>query len=88
MSEVGQRAEEVLEAGLKLPSKDRAAYLDRSCGGDAQLRQRLVETRFKAAEETGAVLAQPPGSVRGEPGNRCPCLDISHTTQPPVALRT
>jgi hypothetical protein len=35
MSELDQRAEEVFEAVLKLPPKERSAYFDRACGGDA-----------------------------------------------------
>ena len=43
MRELDQRAKEIFQAALKLSPKERAAYLDRACGGDAQLRQRIVE---------------------------------------------
>ena len=48
MSTLNQRESSILEAALRLPPKERAAYLDRACGGDAQLRQRIVEALFQA----------------------------------------
>ena len=63
MSKVGQRAKEVLEAGLKLPSKDGGAYPDPACGGDAQMHRRVVGALLNTAECIGAVPEQT--SVRG-----------------------
>ena len=54
MSTLNQQESTVLEAALKLPPKDRAAYLDEACGGDAQLRQRIVAALFEAHEKDGA----------------------------------
>src|SRR3989475_5486507 len=62
MSEPSQREEAVLKAALKLPPKERAAYLDQACGGDEELRQRIVEALFKAGRRTGAGPEQPAGS--------------------------
>jgi serine/threonine protein kinase/DNA/RNA endonuclease YhcR with UshA esterase domain len=48
MSFSRQSQEAILQAALKLPPKDRAAYLDQACAGDEPLRQRIVESIFKA----------------------------------------
>src|ERR1017187_8883275 len=54
MRQLDQHAREIFEAALKLPPKGRAAYLDQACGGEAQLRQRIVEALFKAQEDAVA----------------------------------
>jgi eukaryotic-like serine/threonine-protein kinase len=41
---------------------DRAAYLDRACAGDAQLRQK-VEALLKAYRDAGSFLEQPPAAL-------------------------
>ena len=46
MREIDQRERDIFEAALKLPPKERPVYLDLACGGDAQLRQRIVEALF------------------------------------------
>ena len=38
MNEPSQHEEATLQAALKLPPKERAAYLDQACGGDEELR--------------------------------------------------
>src|SRR5512138_1101265 len=53
-----QREKEILEAALKMPNKDRAAYLDQACAGDQQLRQRVVDAVFRARE--AAFSTEPP----------------------------
>jgi serine/threonine protein kinase len=65
MSELDQHAREIFEAALKLPPKERVVYLDRACGGDTQLRQRIVEALFKAQESAAATAQAPPS---GSPG--------------------
>ena len=65
MSELEQRAKEIFEAARKLPPKERADYLDSACGGDTQLRQRIVEALFKAQEREAAT-AQAPASPSPE----------------------
>ena len=56
----------VFGAALRLPSGERAAYLDEACAGDAALRQRIEEL-LRASEEAGAFLqnpaAVPPGGT-------------------------
>ena len=42
MNEPDQREEAIFEAALQLPAAERAVYLDKACGGDARLRQRIV----------------------------------------------
>src|ERR1035441_8330689 len=60
MSAFNQRESTILEAALKLPLKDRAAYLDEACGGDAALRQRIIEALFQAQEDAVATAHAPP----------------------------
>src|ERR1035441_2186136 len=59
MSAFNQRESTILEAALKLPLKDRAAYLDEACGGDAALRQRIIESLFQAQEDAVATAQAP-----------------------------
>ncbi len=58
MSEPDQREEAVFEAALQLPVGERAAYLDQTCAGDADLRRR-VEVLLGAFERAGGFLKQP-----------------------------
>src|ERR1039457_1806177 len=60
MRELDQHAREIFEAALKLPPKGRAAYLDQACGGDAQLRQEVVEALFQAQEDAVATAQASP----------------------------
>ena len=48
----------VFGAARRLPSGERAAYLDEACAGDASLRQR-VEELLQASEEAGVFLQNP-----------------------------
>jgi hypothetical protein len=43
MNGMNFREQAILEATLKLPPKERAAYLDQACGGDEQLRERIIQ---------------------------------------------
>jgi len=58
-----QRADEILDAALDLPLGERSTFLDRSSGGDAELRA-LVE-RLLAGAETDASAFTPGGALRG-----------------------
>src|SRR5438093_2797381 len=58
MEQAEQREEAVFEAALQLPADQRAAYLDQSCAGDADLRRR-VEVLLGAFERAGGFLKQP-----------------------------
>ena len=54
--------EAIFEAVFALPASERAAYLERTCGGNAGLRQ-LVEALLEAHEEAGEFLESPaPGA--------------------------
>ena len=58
MSKADQREEVVFEAALKLSADERAAYLDQTCAGDAELRKR-VECLLGAFERAGQFMKQP-----------------------------
>ena len=66
ISKTVDREAAVFGAALRLPSGERAAYLDKACGGDLGLRQRIEEL-LRASEEAGAFLqnpaAVPPGGT-------------------------
>ncbi len=79
MNGSSDRDVEVFTEALLLPASQRAAYLVRACGGDAELRQK-VEALLKGHNEVGDFLEHPPhettavgksGSAIGEkPGDR------------------
>ncbi len=58
MSESHQREADIFDAALQLPPDQRPGYLDRTCGGDAALRQR-VEGLLKACDRTNDFLDAP-----------------------------
>jgi eukaryotic-like serine/threonine-protein kinase len=58
MNSPGQREQALFEAALPLSAAERAAYLDRACRGDAQLRQR-VEALLQSLEEASEFMAEP-----------------------------
>jgi serine/threonine protein kinase len=68
MNGSSDRDVEVLAEALQLPPGERAAYLDRACGGDAELRQN-VEALLKSSDEVGDFLERSPHttSVQGKP---------------------
>jgi serine/threonine protein kinase len=76
-----QQEQQLFEAALALPPKERGAYLDRACGADPQVRQRILAA-LCAAQETGsptipaplaaktAALSEPPQIPGEEPGHQ------------------
>jgi hypothetical protein len=48
----------VFSAARQLPARERGAFLDEACAGDAALRQR-VEELLQAGEQAGAFLESP-----------------------------
>jgi tetratricopeptide (TPR) repeat protein len=58
MNEAGPKDEAVFEAALQLPAGERAAYLDKACAGDGELRRR-VEGLLGAFERAGGFLKEP-----------------------------
>jgi hypothetical protein len=74
------RLEEIFNAVRNLPPPERAAFLERACGGDAALRQQ-VDSLLAAHEQAGQFL-QPtialstPNALAGKPGDR-PALSRS-----------
>ena len=59
----------VFAAALQLPRGERSAYLERACGADEDLRQR-IERLLKAHDHAGDFLEQPPPEavVESKPG--------------------
>src|SRR5689334_11104501 len=54
-----QRDIEIFTEAVQLPVEARPAFLDRACGGDGDLRQRMDEL-LASNERAGAFLEQPP----------------------------
>jgi hypothetical protein len=54
-----QRVQAVFLAAVEQDAKDRVTLLDRECGSDADLRQR-VEALLQAHDDTGSFLDQVP----------------------------
>src|ERR1017187_6866071 len=65
--------EAIFEAAFALPVSERAAYLDRTCGGNAGLRQ-LVEALLEAHEEAGEFLESPAPGAEPSPAAGHPSL--------------
>ncbi len=59
MNDAPNRDVQVFTEALRLPADQRAAYLERACGGDAGMRER-VEVLLKAHESVGDFLEQSP----------------------------
>ncbi|HEX8686702.1 MAG TPA: serine/threonine-protein kinase, partial [Pyrinomonadaceae bacterium] len=53
-----KQVEDIFQTALDLPSEERAAYLDRACAGDRQLREQ-VETFLKSYEQAGSFIEAP-----------------------------
>jgi len=49
----------VFTEAIKIPLQDRAAFLDKACGGDENLR-RKVEALLRAHDRIGNFLEEPP----------------------------
>ncbi len=58
MNETTQEEGAIFEAARGLPEGQRASYLEKTCGADTQLRQRL-ETRLAARLHSGQTTAIP-----------------------------
>jgi serine/threonine protein kinase len=74
--DAGVRVREILDGAADLPPAERAAYLDRACGGDAGLR-REVESLLAALDGNDGFLAEstvdaapPPGGPEAAVGTR------------------
>jgi eukaryotic-like serine/threonine-protein kinase len=79
MTNPPDREAAVFGAALRLPSGERAAYLDEACGGDSALRQRIEEL-LRASEEAGVFL-QNPAADRPGPGGTVR-LELTPTEKP------
>src|SRR5262249_2365141 len=67
MTDQGLSERSIFEAAFEKDTpEERAAYLDRACGGDAGLRQG-VEALLAAHDRLGATFAGPAGSERPDP---------------------
>jgi serine/threonine protein kinase len=71
MSESHQREAAIFDATMELAPEQREAHLDRVCGGDAALRQR-IEALVKACESTSHFLDSPAAPVTVGPTNVLP----------------
>src|SRR5436190_8188752 len=57
-SKRSQEIDEIFQAALDLPSEQRAAYLDRACASDEDLRDQ-VESLISSYEQAGSFIEQP-----------------------------
>ncbi len=55
------REESLFDTALALPPEERASYLDKVCGQDAALRQRVAEL-LKAYGQSEGFLEEPPAA--------------------------
>src|SRR5260370_18588617 len=69
MSDVPAQDVDLLAAAIELPVAERAAYLDRACSGDADLRQR-VEGLLKEHDDLGDFPEKRPSKGRAQGGPR------------------
>src|SRR5688572_16713193 len=67
MNDVPNRDVEVFTEALRLPSAERAAYLERACRNDRQLRDR-VEALLRTHEQVGDFLEEPTAASEGKSG--------------------
>lgn len=79
MDELPNRDVVIFTEAVNLPADERAAYLDRACGGDARLRQRveaLLQTYghvgdfLEESAQKASIVAKMRGSTSEEPGDR------------------
>ena len=64
MSDQPDKEGAVFNAARRLPARERPAYLDEACAGDAALRKRIEEL-LKASEEAGDFLERPAANPPG-----------------------
>jgi serine/threonine protein kinase len=74
MSSLGNPEDGIVDAALALPPADRAAYLDRACGQDAELR-RLVTGLLRAHEHAPA--RHPPPNARAPAATTAPSFTLA-----------
>ena len=67
MPEPSEREIEIFNAVLELPARERGAFLDQACAGDAALRER-IEKLLRASEDAGAFLESPAPAPPGPGG--------------------
>lgn len=65
MGQTHQQEAAIFEAAMDLPPEQRAAHLDKACGSNAALRQRM-ESLLKAEGSSGGFLDSPADPVAGE----------------------
>ena len=66
MNDPVEREDQIFADALLVPAGERAGFLDRACGGDASLRQR-IEALLQAHESAGKFMTAPPA---GGPADR------------------
>jgi serine/threonine protein kinase len=66
MTDLPERELALFSAARRLPARERAAFLEQACAGDAALRQHIVEL-LQAGEDAGQFL-ESPAAVRPGPG--------------------
>jgi serine/threonine protein kinase/lipopolysaccharide biosynthesis regulator YciM len=66
MNEAYKREAAIFDEAIKLPPNERAAYLDRACKDEPELRRR-IESLLKASESQGGFLDSPSGSGQSAP---------------------
>ena len=71
MNEPSDRDVEVFTEALQLPVAERAAYLERACGSDVELRQK-VEALLKGHNKVGDFLEHSPHETSTQSGPRTP----------------
>src|ERR1043166_7305201 len=96
MNDARQREEAVFEAAVQLGAAERAAYLDKTCVGEPELRRR-VEALLGALERAGGLLKEPVvgrrsggqsgrGSEDGQPAPKTIVLEAPATEEGPGTL--
>src|ERR1043166_4988314 len=70
--------EEIVDAALEMPAHERAAYLDKLCGSDRQLRQlvdallhahkKIIATEIVRAHDASSAPIDPASSEERDPG--------------------
>jgi len=82
MSTPSNKAKALFDQAVELTSPaERAAYLDRACGGDAELRGR-VEELLRAYVDAGSFLERPPAGLAGTVESGSAGNEITQTAGP------
>ena len=75
MDQTHQREQAIFDAALELPPEQRSTYVEAACGGDTELRQRVMDL-LEACGHTSDYLEDPParrtlgsGVVAEKPGD-------------------